>query len=63
VLIMWMWAALVGFGTVLVSLYGDEAWTWISLGTMATLTVGVTFVLPKLHGPPRLPPPVVTEEA
>jgi UDP-GlcNAc:undecaprenyl-phosphate GlcNAc-1-phosphate transferase len=52
VLIMWMWAALVAFGAVLVSLYSDEAWMWTSLGAMAALTVGATFVLPKLHRPP-----------
>ncbi|WP_343905385.1 MraY family glycosyltransferase [Nocardioides aquiterrae] len=51
VLIMWMWAALVAFGAVLVSLYSDEAWMWTSLGVMAALTVGATFVLPKLHRP------------
>ena len=28
VLIMWLWAALVAFGTVLMSLYSDEPWMW-----------------------------------
>jgi UDP-GlcNAc:undecaprenyl-phosphate GlcNAc-1-phosphate transferase len=51
VLIMWMWAALVAFGTVLASLYSDEPWMWASVGVAAVLTVGVTFVLPKLHRP------------
>jgi UDP-GlcNAc:undecaprenyl-phosphate GlcNAc-1-phosphate transferase len=54
VLIMWMWAALVAFGAVLMSLYSDEAWMWTSLGVMAALTIGATFVLPKLHRPPAL---------
>jgi UDP-GlcNAc:undecaprenyl-phosphate/decaprenyl-phosphate GlcNAc-1-phosphate transferase len=57
VLIMWMWAALVAFGTVLISLYGDEPWMWTSLAAMAALTIGATFVLPKLHRPPKAPPP------
>ncbi len=35
VLIMWMWAALVAFGTVLISLYSDEAWMWVAVGAMA----------------------------
>jgi UDP-GlcNAc:undecaprenyl-phosphate/decaprenyl-phosphate GlcNAc-1-phosphate transferase len=54
VLIMWMWAALVAFGTVLTSLYSDEAWMWSSVSAMAVLTLGVTFVLPKLR-PRRVP--------
>ena len=57
VLIMWMWAGLVAFGTVLMSLYSDEPWMWWSLGAMAVLTLAVTFLLPKLHRPPA----VVTE--
>lgn len=52
VLIMWMWAGLVAFGTVLASLYTGP-WMWTSLGVMATVTIGVTFVLPMLHHPPR----------
>lgn len=51
VLIMWMWAALVAFGTVLMSLYSDEAWMWVALAGMATLTIGATFLLPRLHRP------------
>jgi UDP-GlcNAc:undecaprenyl-phosphate GlcNAc-1-phosphate transferase len=65
VLIMWMWAALVGFGTVVISLYSDEPWLWPSVGAMAALTVGLTFLLPKLHRPPVPPaaPPAVPESA
>ena len=55
VVIMWMWAALVAFGTVLVSLYSADAWMWSSVSAMAVLTLGVTFVLPKLHRPHRVP--------
>jgi UDP-GlcNAc:undecaprenyl-phosphate/decaprenyl-phosphate GlcNAc-1-phosphate transferase len=61
VLIMWMWAALVAFGTVLASLYPDEVWMWAAVGTMAVLTVAVTFLLPRLHQPPPVPPLVVED--
>lgn len=60
VLIMWMWAALVAFGTVFISLYSDEAWMWMSLSALALLTVATTFLLPRLHRPL---PPVVDMEA
>ncbi len=56
VLIMWLWAALVAFGTVLMSLYSDEAWMWATVSGMAVLTLVLTFVLPKLHHPPGPPP-------
>jgi UDP-GlcNAc:undecaprenyl-phosphate GlcNAc-1-phosphate transferase len=62
VLIMWMWAALVAFGTVLMSLY-NEPWMWVAVGAMAVLTVGTTFLLPKLHHPPAVPPQPVAEDA
>jgi UDP-GlcNAc:undecaprenyl-phosphate GlcNAc-1-phosphate transferase len=48
VLIMWLWAGLVAFGTVLASLYTGR-WMWISLALMALVTVVLTFVLPRLH--------------
>jgi UDP-GlcNAc:undecaprenyl-phosphate GlcNAc-1-phosphate transferase len=63
VLIMWMWAALVAFGTVLMSLYSDETWMWASVAAMVALTVGMTFLLPKLHQSPLIPPQPVVEEA
>src|SRR6478735_2643906 len=50
VLIMWLWAGLVAFGTVLASLYTGR-WMWISLVVMAVVTVTLTFVLPRLHSP------------
>ncbi|GAB3786548.1 MraY family glycosyltransferase [Nocardioides ungokensis] len=50
VLIMWLWAGLVAFGTVLASLYTGR-WMWISLVVMALVTVTLTFVLPRLHSP------------
>lgn len=58
VVIMWMWAALVAFGTVLISLYGDEPGMWAALSAMVVLTLAVTFLLPRLHRPlaPALAP-------
>jgi UDP-GlcNAc:undecaprenyl-phosphate GlcNAc-1-phosphate transferase len=50
VLIMWLWAGLVAFGTVLVSLYTGP-WMWGSLAVMTALTVTLTFVLPVVHRP------------
>lgn len=47
VIIMWLWAGLIGFGTVLISLY-RETWTWWGLGAMALLTVVLTFVVPVI---------------
>jgi UDP-GlcNAc:undecaprenyl-phosphate GlcNAc-1-phosphate transferase len=53
VLIMWMWAALVAFGTVLASLYSG-LWVVAAVGGMTLVTVVLTFLLPRLHRP-RLP--------
>jgi UDP-GlcNAc:undecaprenyl-phosphate/decaprenyl-phosphate GlcNAc-1-phosphate transferase len=53
VLIMWMWAALVAFGTVLASLYSGM-WVVAAVGGMTLVTVILTFLLPRLHRP-RLP--------
>ena len=53
VLIMWMWAALVAFGTVLASLYSGM-WVVAAVGGMTLVTVILTFLLPRLHAP-RLP--------
>lgn len=45
VLVMWSWAALVGFGTVLASLY--RGWVlWLGLGTLVVVTLVATFVVP-----------------
>ena len=57
VLIMWMWAALVAFGTVLISLYSDEAWMWVAVGRWRSLTIATTFLLPEAAAaPPAVPP-------
>ena len=53
VLIMWMWAGLISFGMVLVSLYTGP-WMWIALGSMTALTVLMTFVLPRVRKPAML---------
>ena len=50
VFIMWLWAGLVAFGTVLASLYTGPV-MWASLAAMALLTVVLTFVLPVVHKP------------
>jgi UDP-GlcNAc:undecaprenyl-phosphate/decaprenyl-phosphate GlcNAc-1-phosphate transferase len=63
VLIMYLWAALVAFGTVLVSLYSSKIWTWVAVGAMAAVTVGLTFLLPKLHHPQGTPGRPVAEDA
>ncbi|MFM6851378.1 MAG: MraY family glycosyltransferase, partial [Terrabacter sp.] len=52
VLIMWLWAFTLATGAVVVSLF-DDPWVWWSLGSMLALTVAMTFVLPKLHRPPK----------
>ena len=54
VLIMWLWAGLVAFGTVLASLYTGP-WMWTSLVVMALVTVTLTFVLPRLRQPENQP--------
>ena len=51
VLIMWMWAALVAFGTVLASLYSGP-WVVAVVGAMTLVTVVLTFLLPRLHRTP-----------
>jgi UDP-GlcNAc:undecaprenyl-phosphate/decaprenyl-phosphate GlcNAc-1-phosphate transferase len=50
VIIVWLWAALIAFGTVIVSLYtGPLMWTAIAVGLVVTLAA--TFVLPVVHRP------------
>nr|WP_246283919.1 MraY family glycosyltransferase [Nocardioides perillae] len=53
VLIMWSWAALFGFGTVLVSLATGPR-MWALLGTMVAATLAATFLLPVVRGVPML---------
>ena len=50
---MWLWAGLIAFGAVLVSLDdGPLAWGVIAGGI--TLTLVLTFVLPRLQSPGSL---------
>jgi UDP-GlcNAc:undecaprenyl-phosphate GlcNAc-1-phosphate transferase len=50
VAIMWLWAALIAFGTVLASLYEGPT-VWAGLGSMAVITGALTFLLPRVHRP------------
>jgi UDP-GlcNAc:undecaprenyl-phosphate GlcNAc-1-phosphate transferase len=50
VLIMWLWAALVAFGTVFASLLTGTV-VWVLLGSMTLVTVAATFLLPALKKP------------
>ncbi len=50
VMIMWAWAGLIAFGTVIASLYTGPK-VWIALGSGTALTLLLTFVLPILHRP------------
>jgi UDP-GlcNAc:undecaprenyl-phosphate GlcNAc-1-phosphate transferase len=50
VLIMWLWAGLIAFGAVLVSLYSGPL-TWALLLVVAAGTVALTFVLPRVQRP------------
>ncbi len=50
VLIMWLWAGLIAFGGVLVSLYSGTL-TWALLGAGFLTTVVLTFILPRVQRP------------
>ena len=50
VFIMWMWAAILAAGAVLVSLFKTH-WVWWGLGAMVVFAIAMTFVLPKVHRP------------
>ena len=50
VLVMWLWAGLIAFGAVLISLY--SGWlTWAVLGLGAVLTAALTFLVPRVQRP------------
>ena len=49
VLIIWLWAGLIGFGTVLASLYSGPL-VFSALVAWFVLTAALTFVVPRLHG-------------
>lgn len=50
VLIMWLWAGLIAFGSVIISLYSG-GWVWGMLAGMTVLTLALTFLLPKVRQP------------
>jgi UDP-GlcNAc:undecaprenyl-phosphate/decaprenyl-phosphate GlcNAc-1-phosphate transferase len=50
VLIMWLWAGLIAFGGILVSLYSGPL-TWALLAAGAVATVVLTFLLPRVQRP------------
>ena len=64
VYILWLWAGLISFGTVVISLYTGPA-MWTALGAATVLTIAATFILPIVHRPrlhhpaepPAEPPP------
>lgn len=49
VMIMWLWAGLVAFGSVLASLFSG-VWVVATLVAMLVFTVAVTFLLPRIRG-------------
>ncbi|PWN04113.1 undecaprenyl-phosphate alpha-N-acetylglucosaminyl 1-phosphate transferase [Nocardioides silvaticus] len=59
VVIMWLWAGLIGFGTVAASLFDDDR-VWFGIGGAFVLTVGLTFVVPFLPHWGRRPRPAAT---
>ncbi|MCW2779991.1 MAG: undecaprenyl/decaprenyl-phosphate alpha-N-acetylglucosaminyl 1-phosphate transferase [Marmoricola sp.] len=54
VLIMWLWAGLVSFGSVLASLYAGPV-VWVVLAVWALLTIALTFVVPRLRRSETVP--------
>jgi UDP-GlcNAc:undecaprenyl-phosphate GlcNAc-1-phosphate transferase len=50
VLIMWLWAGLIAFGTVMPSLYTGPP-VWVGVGLATVLTLVLTFVVPVVHRP------------
>ena len=50
VLIMWLWAAMLGFGTVFASLYTGRL-MWLVLATGLTITLLLTFAVPRVRTP------------
>ena len=53
VLTMWLWAGLIAFGGVLISLYSGTL-TWVLLAVVSVLTVVLTFILPRVQRPGEL---------
>ncbi|MDT0200990.1 MraY family glycosyltransferase [Nocardioides sp. AE5] len=49
VLILWLWASLIGFGTVLISLYSSGL-TWVVVTVWLLVTMALTFLVPRMKG-------------
>ncbi len=54
VAIMWLWAAMISFGTVIASLYSGPP-MWAALGMWLVITVVLTFVVPVARRPGKTP--------
>ncbi|MEQ6900114.1 MraY family glycosyltransferase [Nocardioides sp. YIM 152588] len=52
VVIMWLWAGLIAFSTVLASLFTGTL-VWVGILAALAVTVGLTFLLPAAHAPLR----------
>jgi UDP-GlcNAc:undecaprenyl-phosphate GlcNAc-1-phosphate transferase len=50
VLIMWLWAGLIAFGAVLLSIYSGPL-IWATLVVVAFVTVALTFIVPRVQRP------------
>jgi len=62
VVIMWLWAGLVAFGAVLISLYASVLSVVVTLA-WAVLTLVMTFALPRLRRPATVPVPALDDVA
>ncbi|MFT3872467.1 MAG: MraY family glycosyltransferase [Nocardioides sp.] len=63
VLILWLWAALLSFGAVVISLYTGPL-MWTGIGSAVLITIAATFILPIVHRPKEPPAdagPVISE--
>lgn len=60
VLVMWLWAGLVAFGGVLLSLYSGPL-VWTALFLVALLTLLLTFLVPRVPRPNELVSDLVSE--
>lgn len=61
VFIMWLWAALISFGAVLVSLHSGTVLT-VAMGVATVTVIALTFLLPRVPTPHLRPPAATVEE-
>lgn len=61
VFIMWLWAALISFGAVLVSLYSGALLAWLMV-TATGLVIALTFLLPRMPRPHLMAPEAVADD-